>query len=153
MTMSRVEVIASVQRRRRWSRAEKERLVAATLEPGVTVLGSVAGSWRASDIRCRLIAGLRTALYPRLVVVANDWNARMGIKERHPDTHAAFVKECRDAARSGRRRCSSNTCGATSTACTKTSMATLPSRSRWRSCPPSRGVTSPDGCDGSPSCF
>jgi len=32
-----VEVITSVQRRRRWSRAEKERLVAATLEPGVTV--------------------------------------------------------------------------------------------------------------------
>lgn len=37
MTISRVEVITSVQRRRRWSRAEKERLVAATLEPGVTV--------------------------------------------------------------------------------------------------------------------
>jgi transposase len=37
MMMSRVEVITSVQRRRRWSRAEKERLVAATLEPGVTV--------------------------------------------------------------------------------------------------------------------
>ena len=37
MTMSGVEVITSVQRRRRWSRAEKERLVAATLEPGVTV--------------------------------------------------------------------------------------------------------------------
>jgi len=37
MTMSRVEVITSVQRRRRWPRAEKERLVAATFEPGVTV--------------------------------------------------------------------------------------------------------------------
>ena len=29
-----VEVITSVERRRRWSRAEKERIVAATLEPG-----------------------------------------------------------------------------------------------------------------------
>src|SRR3977135_217595 len=29
-----VEVITSVQRRRRWSRAEKERIVAAVLEPG-----------------------------------------------------------------------------------------------------------------------
>jgi transposase-like protein len=29
-----VEVITSVQRRRRWSRAEKERIVAATMEPG-----------------------------------------------------------------------------------------------------------------------
>src|SRR4051812_28635619 len=31
-----VEVITSVQRRRRWSRAEKERIVAATLEPGAS---------------------------------------------------------------------------------------------------------------------
>jgi len=36
MTMSRVEVITSVERRRRWSREEKERLVAASFEPGVT---------------------------------------------------------------------------------------------------------------------
>jgi transposase len=35
MTKTQVEVITSVQRRRRWSRAEKERLVAAALEPGV----------------------------------------------------------------------------------------------------------------------
>ena len=29
-----VEVITSVERRRRWSRAEKERIVAAAMEPG-----------------------------------------------------------------------------------------------------------------------
>jgi Transposase len=29
-----IEVITSVQRRRRWSRAEKERIVAAAIEPG-----------------------------------------------------------------------------------------------------------------------
>ena len=34
MTKTQVEVITSVQRRRRWSRAEKERVVAAALEPG-----------------------------------------------------------------------------------------------------------------------
>ena len=34
MTKAQVEVITSVQRRRRWSRAEKERIVAATMEPG-----------------------------------------------------------------------------------------------------------------------
>ena len=34
MTKTQVEVIALVQRRRRWSRAEKERIVAAALEPG-----------------------------------------------------------------------------------------------------------------------
>lgn len=33
MTKQQVEVITSVQRRRQWSRAEKERIVAAALEP------------------------------------------------------------------------------------------------------------------------
>lgn len=36
MTMSRVEVITSVGRRRRWPRAEKERLVGLSLEPGAS---------------------------------------------------------------------------------------------------------------------
>lgn len=34
MTKTQVEVITSVQRRRRWSRAEKERIVSAAIEPG-----------------------------------------------------------------------------------------------------------------------
>jgi transposase len=34
MSKTQVEVITSVQRRRRWSRAEKERIVAAAMEPG-----------------------------------------------------------------------------------------------------------------------
>jgi transposase-like protein len=38
-----VEVITSVQRRRRWSRAEKERIVAAALEPGA-VAGAQVGT-------------------------------------------------------------------------------------------------------------
>lgn len=37
MSKTQVEVITSVERRRRWSSAEKERLVAASLEPGVVV--------------------------------------------------------------------------------------------------------------------
>ncbi len=37
MTMPRVEVITSVERRRRWSREEKERLVVASFAPGVSV--------------------------------------------------------------------------------------------------------------------
>jgi transposase len=35
MTKTAVEVITSVQRRRRWPRAEKERIVAAAMAPGV----------------------------------------------------------------------------------------------------------------------
>jgi len=34
MTKQQVEVITSVQRRRRWLRTEKERIIAAALEPG-----------------------------------------------------------------------------------------------------------------------
>ena len=34
MTKTQVEVITSVQRRRSWSRAEKERIVAAAMKPG-----------------------------------------------------------------------------------------------------------------------
>jgi transposase len=37
MTNGRVEVITSVERRRRWRSAEKEQLVAASLEPGASV--------------------------------------------------------------------------------------------------------------------
>jgi transposase len=37
MTMDRIEVITSVERRRRWSAAEKMRLVAAMDEPGAVV--------------------------------------------------------------------------------------------------------------------
>lgn len=37
MTKHHIEVITSIRRRRRWSREEKERLVAVCLEPGVSV--------------------------------------------------------------------------------------------------------------------
>jgi transposase-like protein len=37
MTKARVEVVTSVERRRRWTTMEKEQLVAATLEPGASV--------------------------------------------------------------------------------------------------------------------
>ncbi|UXN57241.1 IS66-like element accessory protein TnpA [Phyllobacterium zundukense] len=37
MTKQHIEVITSVERRRRWSREEKERLVAATLEPEAVI--------------------------------------------------------------------------------------------------------------------
>ncbi|MCC6778361.1 MAG: transposase [Hyphomicrobiales bacterium] len=37
MSNGRIEVITSVQRRRRWSAAEKQQVVAASLEPGASV--------------------------------------------------------------------------------------------------------------------
>src|SRR5580765_1833143 len=44
-----------------------------------------------------LIGGIRTALYPRLAGVANEWNERMGMDQRFPDDHAAFLQHCHDA--------------------------------------------------------
>jgi uncharacterized protein len=44
-----------------------------------------------------LLGDLRTALYLRLAIVANDWNERMGIDQRYPDEHADFLKLCHNA--------------------------------------------------------
>ena len=44
-----------------------------------------------------LLGGLRTALYPRLADVANQWNGRMGIETRYPAEHREFLRQCHDA--------------------------------------------------------
>jgi hypothetical protein len=44
-----------------------------------------------------LIADFRTALYPRLAPIANDWNERMGIEQRYPAGHAALLQRCHQA--------------------------------------------------------
>jgi hypothetical protein len=43
------------------------------------------------------IAALRTALYPPLAAIANEWNARMGIDTRYPGRHADFLALCHEA--------------------------------------------------------
>jgi hypothetical protein len=40
------------------------------------------------------VEALRTALYPRLVGVANRWHERMGLARRFPETHADYLAEC-----------------------------------------------------------
>ena len=60
MTNGAVEVITSVQRRRRWSRSEKERIVAAALEPGA-VASEVA---RAAGIHVSQLFRWRQRLCP-----------------------------------------------------------------------------------------
>jgi hypothetical protein len=44
-----------------------------------------------------LVGALRTALYPRLSNIANAWNERMGMAERYPAEHAAFLQQCHAA--------------------------------------------------------
>ncbi|MDQ4147901.1 MAG: 2OG-Fe(II) oxygenase [Pseudomonadota bacterium] len=45
-----------------------------------------------------IVAGLRTAMYPRLVPIANRWNAAMSINVRYPERHADYVALCHAAA-------------------------------------------------------
>ena len=44
-----------------------------------------------------LVAGLRSAIYPRLAPIANRWNAAMRIDVRYPHTHAEFLARCHEA--------------------------------------------------------
>lgn len=48
-----------------------------------------------------LIARLRIAIYPQLALIANRWNALMGIEVRFPDELARFIERCHAA---GQRR-------------------------------------------------
>ena len=44
-----------------------------------------------------LLAGLRTAVYPHLVPIANRWNSTMGVAVRYPEKHADFIERCHQA--------------------------------------------------------
>jgi hypothetical protein len=44
-----------------------------------------------------LVADLRTTLFPHLAAFANDWNARMNVAVRYPETHTAYLKICHKA--------------------------------------------------------
>jgi hypothetical protein len=44
-----------------------------------------------------IVAGLRTALYPRLAPIANRWNEALGIDVRFPAEHADFIARCHEA--------------------------------------------------------
>ncbi len=55
MTKVQVEVITSVRLRRRWSRAEKKRIVATALEPGA--VASEGARAAEADATCRTFFG------------------------------------------------------------------------------------------------
>jgi len=83
-----------------------------------------------ATLNMALLSSLRTALYPHLAVIANEWNACMNIDRRYPAQHADFLKECHDGGQTRPHRCCCNMSRATSTTCTRTSTAILPFRSR-----------------------
>jgi hypothetical protein len=47
-----------------------------------------------------LVAELRAALYPELAKIANRWNEALGIEQRFPPEHAAYITRCRKAGQS-----------------------------------------------------
>jgi hypothetical protein len=44
-----------------------------------------------------ILADLRTAMYRRLVPIANHWNESMRVAVRYPDSHAEFIARCHGA--------------------------------------------------------
>src|SRR5436305_2282787 len=44
-----------------------------------------------------ILASLRAALYPPLAEIANRWNGQMGVAQRFPTDHAAYLKRCHAA--------------------------------------------------------
>jgi transposase len=86
MTKAQVEVITSVQRRRRWSRAEKERIVAAALEPGA-VASEVA---RAAGIDASQLFRWRQELCER-AQAAPGFAAVTVADERRPSAEAPLA--------------------------------------------------------------
>jgi hypothetical protein len=90
-----------------------------------------------------LIDGLRTALYPHLAPIANDWNERMRVDARYPAGHADFLRLCHDVGQLRPTPLLLQYGPATTTACTRTCTGRWPSRCRSPCCCPSPTASSP----------
>jgi hypothetical protein len=44
-----------------------------------------------------VVASLRASFYPPLAEIANRWNEQMGVDQRFPAAHAAYLKRCHAA--------------------------------------------------------
>jgi hypothetical protein len=80
-----------------------------------------------------ILQQLRTALYERLAPIANQWNHAMGIDTRYPDKHAVFIQRCHQAGQVRPTPLLLQYDQGTTTACIRTSMASMSFRFRWRS--------------------
>jgi hypothetical protein len=90
-----------------------------------------------------IIGGLRTALYPHSVPVANRWNEAMRIDVRYPAEHAEFIQRCHDAGQLRPTPLMLEYARAITTACIRISTENMCSRFRSQFCFPSRTATSP----------
>lgn len=110
MTMKRVEVLSSPERRRRWSRAEKERLVAAMLEPDANALDIArhAGVQTSQLFRCEALSGpdfrgaafdrgcaeynIKIKFRNRGTVLSYRWRLSSGFSGKSTDTSANMME-------------------------------------------------------------
>jgi transposase len=99
MTKTQVEVITSVQRRRRWSRAEKERIVAAAIEPGAVAseVARAAGIHVSQLFRWRQQLCVAAAAAPMFspVIVAPGLGAAPALRTTQPAIEIEFASGAR----------------------------------------------------------
>ncbi|WP_316175801.1 MULTISPECIES: transposase [unclassified Bradyrhizobium] len=103
MAKAEVEVITSERRRRHWSRADKERIVAAALQPGATILGVARafGVHSSQVFRWRQqLCGKETAV-PGFAAVTIAANPDLHGKRRSAPTFQLTAWSARSAVRFG----------------------------------------------------
>jgi transposase len=118
-----IEVITSVERRRRWSAAEKERLVSASLEPSA----SVSAVAREAGIHASQLYGWRRQLLRRLQPAASFAAVRIAAEAAPTDFPAGGLIEV-EFANGSRMRIT----GAIDPATLTTTIATLAGGGRRR---------------------
>src|SRR5262245_46241380 len=82
----RVEIITSVQRRRRWTASEKVRIVEETFEPGMTVslVARRHGDWRSDRLPARdQTAHARRGRVPRRAIGPQSRRGQASAHRRH----------------------------------------------------------------------
>ena len=96
-----IEVITSVQRRRRWLRAEKERIVAAPIEPGAVAseVARAAGihtsqlfRWRQELCRCAQSAPESALAFSAVTIAAAPAEAAAPIPALPPSSASSVVE-------------------------------------------------------------
>ena len=92
MSKTQVEVITSVQRRRRWAISEKERIVAAALEPGAAILEQLELSLADLDASAAATAALMAAAQAKIEVRSFERRKQRRPLPEHRRASASYIR-------------------------------------------------------------